>query len=129
MRAQYFDLNDMTNPLSGRWLTDLREVFERLHERTPFFAELIGDNGFKLLLGLGQKVGFAQFSSSDDEPPYLVAISDASAPAEGDVDFFIGGTATPMPRRLCLPISVIAEIAETFLLTGERKPGVSWEEI
>jgi hypothetical protein len=69
VRAQYFDLNDMTNPLNGRWLTDLREVFERLHDKKPFLAELIGDNGYKLLLGLGADVGFAQFGTSDDEPP------------------------------------------------------------
>jgi hypothetical protein len=128
VRAQYFDLNDMSNPLNGGGFTDLREVFEGLHGKAPFLAELIGQSS-KLLLGLGPDMGFVQFSSSDDEPPYLIAVSEAFAAAEGDVDFLIGGEIAPFPRRLCLPIAVVAEIVEAFLLTGERKTDISWEEI
>ncbi len=39
---------------------ELRNVLERVRDRQPFFAELIGDNGFNLLLGRLQYLdGFA----------------------------------------------------------------------
>jgi hypothetical protein len=129
VRAQFHDLNDVLNPFNGRWLTDVRSLFDTLHGKRPFMAELIGDNGYMFLLGLGPEIGFAQFSTSNDAPPYLVAVDTGAGPAEGDIDFFMSGEPSPLPKRLCLPISVIAEIAQTFVLTGKRKADITWEEI
>jgi len=41
----------------------------------------------------------------------------------------ISGTPSPVPRRYCLPMAKVAEIAATFLENGERYPDVEWEAI
>jgi Immunity protein Imm1 len=131
MRAQFFDRQDVTNPLNGKVLSDsatMRNVIQGSQQRIPFLAELIGENDRKLLLGLGSSDGCVQFGASDDSPPYWMALG-SNPEEEGEQDFLIGDTATPIPRRFCLPMSTIAEIAAAFLDSGERAPDVAWEEI
>jgi hypothetical protein len=77
MKAHFFDLENDANPLNGTCIessAELRNILESLHEslhdRPPFIAELIGDNGFKLMFGLGITEGFVQYSSVEDDPPY-----------------------------------------------------------
>ena len=41
---------------------------------------------------------------------------------------FVGDTPTPIPQRFCLPLETVKQIAAYFIETGERWPGVSWEE-
>jgi hypothetical protein len=131
MRAQFFDRQDATNPLNGKMLSDaaaMRSIIESTRQRAPFLAELIGENGRKLLLGLGPADGCVQFSSSDDSPPYLMALGN-NPEEEGQQDFLIGNTVSPIPRRYCLPMSRVAEIAAVFLDNGQRASDVAWEEI
>ena len=78
MKAQFFDRQDTTNSLNRtdvKSLADLQNVLGSVRDRPPFYAELLGDNGFKLLLGLGPKEGGVQFSSVKGEPPYLMAVT------------------------------------------------------
>jgi hypothetical protein len=131
MRAQFFDRQDDGNPLNGVALEDseaLRKIVQTMQARAPFMAELVGTNGRTLLLGLGSSDGCVQFSSTDGEPPYLMALR-PNAEAEGEQEFLIGGTPSPVPRRYCLSMPKVADIAATFLENGERYPGVEWEEI
>jgi hypothetical protein len=48
---------------------------------------------------------------------------------EGEQDFLIGNTPNPVPRRYCLPMRMVAEIAAEFLKSGERLLELEWEEI
>jgi hypothetical protein len=99
-----------------------------MEQRRPFLAELIGENGGRLLLGLGSSDGCAQFSSTDGEPPYMMAVGNKPE-EEGEQDFLIGNTPSPVPRRYCLPMRMVAEIAAEFLKSGERLLELEWEEI
>jgi hypothetical protein len=131
MRAQFFDRQDATNPLNGiriTTLSELRSALESSRGRPPFFAELIGENGFKLLLGVGGAEGCAQFSSVDGAPPYLMAVAPDGS-AEGEQVFLIGDTASPVPKRYCLAYEAIESIAAAFLQTGQRLTEIPWEEI
>jgi hypothetical protein len=49
--------------------------------------------------------------------------------AEGEVEFLIGDTATPVPKRFSLPYETMVEIAARFVDSGERHAGVAWEEV
>ncbi len=132
MKTEFFDRQDLANLANATTITspkELRALLVSLRNRAPFFAELIGGNGFKLLLGLGGPVGCAQFSSADGEPPYYMAVSQDVTNDAGEVSFLIGDTASPVPRRYCLPSDYVVRIAEHFLETGQRSRDLSWEEI
>ncbi|MCC8960153.1 hypothetical protein H8B02_44155 [Bradyrhizobium sp. Pear77] len=132
MRAQFFDRQDATNPLNETVVDGspaLRRIVNDTRQRQPFLSELVGTNGRKLLLGLGSGDGCVQFSSTDGAPPYLMAVATIEHEGGGTQEFLMGDTSTPMPRRYCLPMEKVVEIAVAFLETGERSSSVEWEEI
>jgi Immunity protein Imm1 len=132
MNVEFFDREDSQNPLNGSIITEksrLLELLDQLQDRSPFFCELLGQNGYIILLGIGGPRGCVQHSSLDGRPPYLMAVSQDPQPLEQYIDFFIGGTASPVPSRYCPPFDTVKDIAAYFQMTGERSPAVSWEEI
>lgn len=132
MVAQFFDRQDTMNPSNGAMVRDeqmLNEVFDPLRKREPSFCELVGDNGFKLLIGVGHDIGCAQHSSADGDLPYLMAVATEAADDDGYRNFLIGDTPTPIPLRYCLPLQAVRFIATEFVKTGERSRSVEWEEI
>jgi RHS repeat-associated protein len=132
VRAMFFDRQDAANPLNGIAVDSaeaLRSIVHDMQRRPPFLSELIGTNGRKLLLGLGSADGCVQFSSTDGAPPYLMALQKGPKPEEGEQNFLMGDTPTPVPRRYCLPMETVTEIAAVFLESGELASNVEWEEI
>jgi hypothetical protein len=135
MRSQFFDRQHTDNPLNGVMVDNsaaLRTLVHNLQGREPFFAELIGDNRCKLLLGIGPAEGCVQFSTVDGAPPYLMAMRndpEQEGVEQNCLDFLIGDTPTPVPRRYCLPMHKVVEIAANFLMQGERSTDVTWESI
>jgi hypothetical protein len=132
MKTHFFDLIDNANPLNGTGIENFAEfqnVLENVRDRLPFIAELIGDNGFKLTFVLGTMEACVQFCSVELEPPYLMAINPDLRDSEGEVEFLIGGTLTPVSKRYCLPYDAFVEIVEEYVQTGERKHDVLWEEL
>ena len=73
MIVQMFDRQDAANPVNGAlpvapsWLL---HTLNALRRRKPFFCELVADNGYTLLLGVGPS-GCAQCSRSDGRPGRL----------------------------------------------------------
>jgi len=70
--VQFFDRQDPANSLNGVEIHDstgLRRLLDSVRDRPPFFAELIGENGFKLLVGIGAITGCVQFSAADGAAP------------------------------------------------------------
>jgi Immunity protein Imm1 len=131
MTLVFFDLEEEANPLNGMKIyksAELLKIFDSLRERPPFFFELVGAQGNKLLVGLAGTIGCVQHSHSSGRIPYLMARQPESNP-NGHIEFLIGGTGTPVPRRFCMPYDVVVQVATHFLLTGERSSTVSWEEI
>jgi hypothetical protein len=129
MKATFLDCQDSTNELNGAVVQDktrLFQILDSLLDRRSFVGELVSESGFNLHLGIG-KLGHAQFSRSDGEPPYLMAV--APHPARRDREFLMGGTPTSISNRYCMPFGLVREIAGHFLDTGRAHPGFSWEEI
>jgi Immunity protein Imm1 len=133
MKVIFQDLEDRDNPRNGETFASVSQVVDLLDElrcsRPPFMCELIGDNGFTLTVGLGGEIGCVQHAPSDGTPPYLMAVDSTKVePNAGDMEFVVGGTATPIDRRYCLPFQSVNQIVAYFTETGDRSPAVSWEE-
>src|SRR5690242_20342641 len=110
MTVTFFDRQDKLNPLNGTMIQDPGEVaqlLKSLQHRTPFLCELIGDNGYNLLLGIGATCGCSQYSRGDGNPPYLMAIGDDQAASEEYVEFLTADTPTPIARRYCITSQAI----------------------
>jgi Immunity protein Imm1 len=132
MIAQFFDLEDATSEFNGTKVGELAQflaILRQLRHRDPFVAELVGENGNTLSVGISTTCGSAQFSSTDGAPPYWVALAHGrhDLSTEG-MEFLIGGTPTPILKRHCLAIEAVNQIVDHFLTTGDRSPAVSWEE-
>jgi len=102
---------------------------EGLRTRDPFFCELVGENGYNLLIGLGGDIGCAQYSRGDGDVPYLMAVTNGVPDTTAHTEFLIGNTPTPVRGRCCLPFDVVRQIVAYFIETGCCDPGVPWEEI
>jgi hypothetical protein len=132
MNATFQDLQDMHNTMNGICVHDehsLNGLLDSLKGRQPFFFKLVAHNGFTLLIGLGPDVACLQYSASDGEPPYLMAIGDEVSDDEPFTTFLTGNTPTPVPRRFCMPIGRLKRLIEDFLRNGEWASGVVWEAI
>ena len=130
MIVTIFDREDERNKVNGlstdRWSL-LVQILESMLRRKPFCCELRGENGYDLMIGIGS-LGHAQYSRADGDPPYLMALANKPS-ARRSVEFLLGGTATPIKARFCMPFEEIIDIARYFQETGERSPKVNWEEV
>jgi immunity protein Imm1 of predicted polymorphic toxin system len=132
VKTTFYDRQDGTNPMNGFALTnasELRWIFSAVRGRRPFFAELMGDNGYKLLIGLGDDRGCIQFSSEDGSPPYYMAVAPKGLDSTCEISFLIGDTLSPVPGRFGLPYQTLVHVAEQFVNTGQRSNDVLWEDI
>ena len=56
MIARLFDQQDESNPLNGSAISDGEQrsrILDSLRSRESFVAELFGEHGYKLLIGIG----------------------------------------------------------------------------
>lgn len=134
MTIQFFDRQDSQNPLNGKAIRAAGEVTRILNfltNRSPFFCELVAENGYRLLIGVGP-TACVEYARNDGSPPNLMAVAGSSRGGPAPVkhtEFLIGDTLTPVSGRYALPLAVAADIGEYFQKTGERMPTVGWEEI
>jgi hypothetical protein len=132
MNVRFFDRQDTSSQINGEILADgesLSKLIESLRGREPFFCELVGENGYNLMIGIGKDVGCAQYSAGNGNPPYLMAAIRQESSNRGCAKFLAGGTLTPVTSRFCLPFDVVRRVAVVFLETGCRSSECSWEEI
>jgi Immunity protein Imm1 len=132
MKAVFNDLQDHSSALDGAVVHNREGLFallDSVRNREQFGCELVGENGYKLTLGIGNKVGFVQHSPSDGDTPYLLALAPEKHCDQEYAEFLVGDTPTPIPGRFCLPLDKVKDIAAYFVETGGRSPVVSWEEI
>lgn len=90
-------------------------------------AELLGENGFRLVIGIDGDLAFAEYSSQDDEPPYLIALS-PTVVVDGMHIFLVTNEGTEIHGRHCLAFPVFEEVVRHFIETGERTATVEWED-
>jgi hypothetical protein len=132
MIVKFFDMQDESNPLNGLIVgsdKELAQLLDGFRTRDPFFAELRGENGYNLLIGIGSTIGCVQYSHGEGDPPYLVALATPPISRRDDGEFLAGDTPTPIPARNILPFEQVKQIAIYFRETGAPSPGVSWEEV
>jgi hypothetical protein len=132
MTVVFFDLQESSNPMNALRITnkiELDEALEKLGNREPFSFELVGENGYKLLVGFGKAIGCVQHSRTDGDTPYLMAVAPGAWEAKDYFEFLAGDTPTPISKRYCMPWEQVRQIANYFLETGDRSPDISWEEI
>ena len=75
LTVTFFDLQELSNSMNGLRIKnqkELDEALEQLRNREPFFFELFGENGYKLLVGFGDTIGCVQHSPADGDTPYLI---------------------------------------------------------
>ncbi len=70
--------------------------------RAPFIAELRGENGFELVIGLGRDLGCVEHRRIDGDLPYLMAISLRPSMKFGEVEFLTANTPTPIDAKYIL---------------------------
>jgi len=132
MSATFHDLQQPDHPLNRTRLDDgsaVRQLFTALRCREPFIFELCGSTGFRLLIGLANEQAAVQFGATDGEPPYMMAIGENRTSQHGFIEFLVGGTLTPIPRRFVLSIEMATVIAIEFVSSGRKSSLVNWEEI
>lgn len=132
MKVRYINRQDKSDPMNGSVMSDaerLAELLDGQRTKPPFMADLTGDNGFELMIGLGGDRGCAQFCRTDGSPPYLMAVS-AHPPLvrTGYVEFLATGTPTPVAGRYIISFNELKQIACHFVGTGGRSDAVSWQE-
>jgi len=134
MKIIFLDREDPSNPVNGTTISDanlLESVLNGLQNREPFFFEIEGENGYKLTVGLADDMGCVQHSRTDGSLQYLVTVAPDYDRSNADeyVDFLFGNTATPIPRRNCIPLHLLKQIVKEFLEMGVRSNIVEWEEV
>jgi len=131
MIITFFDREDDANCLNGTIIRDkslLYQILDSLQSRIPFDCELVGDNGFCLLVGVG-KEGCAQYNRCDGTPPYMMAVDRSKGWEKGYIEFLDGGTPSPVSKYYCMPFASVREIAGYFVETGRMYPAIAWEEL
>ena len=132
MTVSFFDGQDPSNPMNGTRINnkiELDETLETLRNREPFFFELVGENGYKLLVGFGKAIGCVQHSRTDGDSLYLVAVAPGAGETSDYFEFLAGGTPTPISKRYCMPWEQVRQIVAYFLETGDRSPDIAWDKI
>src|SRR5258708_5891503 len=152
MRLQFQDMQDYDNPYNGTSIDTEQKlvgVLDEMRQREPFGLELVGEHNHTLTILLGKTTGAVQYAPSNGDPPYFLAVVPGSRPIANSngisphnlafradredglqsPEFLVGGTATPMPTRYCLPFDLVKNAAVHFLQEGGRAPSLTWEEV
>jgi hypothetical protein len=132
MIVTLFDRQDERNPLNGSSHTRpslLLDCLRLLSSRPPFFCEIEGENGFKLLVGVGGNWSCIQHSSVDRAPPYLMAVPKELQLGAQSMEFLMGNTPTPVHHRYILRAGFAEKVISFFVETGQKSESVEWAEI
>ena len=85
-----------------------------------------------LTIGIGHIYGFVEYINAKAEPPYLLAKQKND---EGDqiddeyIEFNAGGTVTPIPNNLCIPMNLVERVTLYFYKKKELPTFVDWSPI
>lgn len=128
--ALFVDLDDKAHPRNGEVVRSRKAAAALLHER--FVAE---PSAFSLELGDGRTLTVAvvpplacvQFA--DVEANSHVVLPSRPRYARGHFEVSIGGTATPLERRLFMPLGEAEPIVAYFVQMGRMSPSAKWETV
>lgn len=123
------DFEEAANPLNGCRIVDVETLLRSARGRLPFVAELEGDHGFKLTVGIGEKFGTVQHSQVDGDVPYWGALGASGAFSGDPVAFACGGQPAEIDSQFLLKPEEFIAICRHFAETGGRLESFQWEEI
>lgn len=132
MMVRYFNNQDELDPMNGKAIAESAILVNLLYSRRqdkPFLADLCGDNGFQIMIGIGGDASCVQYSRMDNKPPYLMAVSAQPPMKRGYVEFLANNTPTAIAARYIISFEQMKKIALHFLETGERSDLISWQRL
>jgi hypothetical protein len=132
MKLRFWDREDRSNPLNGSVIDNEQQlvaILDSHYHRTPFVVQLLGDNGWRLDIGVGGAKSCVQYTHQDGDPPYMMAIAPQAHRGQDHMEVLVGGTASHIPSHEVLPFELAKKIAIYFQQTGERSPLVLWDEV
>jgi hypothetical protein len=132
MKVRYLNYQTESDSMNGAVITDEAKVAELLNGRRnqpPFLAELAGDNGFQIMMGIGRDLCCVQYSPANGKAPYLMAVSFHPPMKTGYVEFLTANTPTAIASRYIISFDELKVIAFNFLKTGERSGEMLWQEL
>lgn len=124
---------DFSETQSGREISvssdeAVRAYFKDVRDRRSWHMDLESTENGTLTIAISGKLGWVQHRDTEREPVDLCAVPSSDECEDCDVEFNIGGTSTPISRRVCLPTSYVVEIAATFVATGKLWDRVVWKD-
>lgn len=126
----FLDLDGTRHVRNGSFVADATDVHDLLSERgragpSAFWLEY-GD-GKDLTVAIYPPLACLQFS--DSEAIAHVALPKEPTYRDGDFEVSVGGTATPLERRLFMPIEETEPIVVCFVEMGRMDPSATWEAV
>lgn len=127
---RFLDLDDDRHPRNGKPVSAAVSVRTLLAERStgePSAFWLEYDDGTDLTVAIYPPLVCLQFSDADaiahvalpPRPPY----------GDGHFEISVGGTATPLERRLFMPLDEAEPIVVYFVEMGRMCPAATWEAV
>lgn len=107
---------------------ELEAALRRAHKRWPAIVEIdVASFRTALTIYVDEHIGCILFGDRSGDPPYYMVVGNAEA-ADGDFEFDVGGTATPISLRRCIPIEQVINLVGHFYMHGEFPEGTEREE-
>lgn len=107
---------------------ELEAVLRHVHEQRSTFVDIvIPAYRNMLMVGVDELCGCIMFMDKSEDSLYHMVLGDPDAPDE-DFEFYVGGTATPISLRYCIPMEKVIDLVKHFFLHGEFPDGIEWEE-
>ncbi len=133
MNAMFFDLDCDEHPLNGSAVASaeaVRSLFEGLNGRRAFMFQLQLEDGSTLDIGVADCIGCVQHTPRDGMTSSRMATTPTSPPlGGGDTEFSVGGTATPIDNRYCVPLSLVVQIAIQMIVGDGTIAEIVWEDL
>lgn len=128
--ALFLDLDDRADPRNGQVVRDRDSVAQLIRDRSlggPTAFWLYFGDGRTLTVGVYPPLACVQFT--DAEATSHVALPKQPRYRDGHFEVSVGGTATPLERRLFMPLDEAESIVVCFVELGRMSPKAKWEAV
>ena len=107
---------------------ELEAALRQAHKRWPAIVDIdISSFETVLTIDVDEHIGCILFGDRSGDPPYCMVVGNPEAP-DGDFEFDVGGTPTPIPLRRCIPMEQLIDLVRYFYVHGEFPEGTEREE-
>lgn len=108
----------------------LKEFLYKKARKGNYIILLESPSSGLLTIGVGSPYGFVEYMNKNGNTPYLIAVKDiTTTEIDSFVEFYSGGTPTPIPLFACLPMDQVVSIALHFYEDEDLKKYAKWQEV